>query len=117
MYVPSNQGGVYKSTDRGASWTKISVPFQQVFTVFASATDLYVTGGKDLWDRSFKIPHASLQNDTVWIDDPVPSGLTFASSGIKTGAPGWGVATSDGTHTILVTSNYTDGAWRYVVPK
>jgi hypothetical protein len=118
VYVPSAEGmhAIFKSTDKGATWTEIKLDVSQAFAIVATTKDLYITGGANLWDHDFKIEHASLTNDTVWTHDPVPVGINLTGGGIGTGIPGWAVATHDGAHDIIVTSNYMGGAWRYVVP-
>jgi hypothetical protein len=121
FYVPSYQGmhALFKSTDKGATWSEIQLDIGQAFAIVATSKDLYIAGGASLWDHDYKVEHASLTQDTVWTHDPAPKAIQFPTGNtgnIGTSVPGWAVATNDGAHDIIVTSNYIGGAWRYVVP-
>jgi hypothetical protein len=97
-------GGLYKSPDRGLSWSKLAAG-NQVSWAVATKTKVYSSSGRDnphIW-------HATLANDAVWTDDGNPSGMK--SGGSQT--PG---VFFDGEHYVLIVAQETGGLWRYVEP-
>jgi hypothetical protein len=97
-------GGVYKSTDKGLTWTDLKAPGNKISWVVATATKLYVSN-----DRSDPhVYHAALANDEVWVDDGVPG---MVHGGANT--PG---VLFDGEHYVLVVPAERGGVWRYVEP-
>jgi hypothetical protein len=97
-------GGVYKSTDKGLTWTDLKAPGNKISWVVATATKLYVSN-----DRSDPhVFHAALANDDVWVDDGAPG---MVHGGANT--PG---VLFDGEHYVLVVPAERGGVWRYVEP-
>lgn len=97
-------GGLYKSPDRGASWSKLAAGNQTSWAV-ATKTQVYSSSGRDnphIW-------HAALANDAVWADDGNPTGMK--SGGSQT--PG---VIFDGEHYVLIVAQEMGGLWRYVEP-
>jgi hypothetical protein len=97
-------GGLYKSPDRGVSWSKLNAG-NQVSWAVATKTKVYSSSGRDnphIW-------HASLANDATWTDDGNPTGMK--SGGSQT--PG---VIFDGEHYVLIVPQEMGGLWRYVEP-
>jgi hypothetical protein len=113
VYAPGPH--LLKSTDNGATWNKLPDDSNMIFVVWTSAKKVYWSGGGNYQDRNFKIRSAPIGGEASWTELPVPTGLSWVG-GIGSAVPGYAVAVSDGTHTVLVTSNYSAGVWRYVEP-
>jgi hypothetical protein len=114
MYAVAD--GIYKTTDRAASWTRSDAGVHAVYALFRSATNMYLIGGQDDNDHSFKIRSAALPDPTTWTDIPIPANLPWDQGGAKRASPAWGAAMFDGSHEVIVTSNWNAGVWRYVMP-
>jgi hypothetical protein len=121
--------GLWKSTDEGVTWAKVpgGVSRKTSDGMWTSATKLYVTSTNDLYDHGAELRWAAIGDDSKWTSIPLPPEMwTFkANIDSKGGTDGWtifsgvaenGVATFDGTHTIIVTCNHNGGVWRYVEP-
>jgi hypothetical protein len=107
MYAGSDfNGGAYKSIDKGATWTKLPTPQNQVSWVAATKTTLYVSGG---YLTSARLSHASISNDNTWVDDGNPSGMS--NNGANTPA-----VVFDGSNYIIIAAQANAGVWRYVEP-
>jgi hypothetical protein len=105
----SSGGGVYRSTDYGATWTNVASGADEN-AVVATASYLYVSyawaaGNSHLDPR---VKRAPKDTGTAWTAMPVPAEMT---NGWKRAA-----ATFDGTHYIVVGGNWNAGLWRYVEP-
>jgi hypothetical protein len=98
--------GVFKTTDKGATWTHVPAPGNQVSWVATTATKVYACNG---YVTAPHILHASLSNDSMWIDDGNPTGMSHG------GANNPGVL-FDGSHYIIIAGQETGGLWRYVEP-
>jgi hypothetical protein len=96
--------GVYKSPDKGLTWTKLGLGANAVSWVAATATKLYASSGRD----NPHVFHTSLSNDDVWVDDGAPG---MIHGGANT--PG---VLFDGTHYVIVAPEEPGGVWRYVEP-
>jgi hypothetical protein len=109
---------LYRSTDAGASWTRIEMGVAEIYDVFASPTALYVTGGGLAGEGPWIIRRAPLDDDQNWTDLPVPAFESLVTNDDNAGyvGPGFGAAFTDGEHDIVMTSNWLGGLWRYVVP-
>jgi hypothetical protein len=108
--------GIYKTTDAAASWTRIDAGVYSVYSLFRSPTNMYLLGGQNDNDQNFKIRRAPLTDLTSWTDIPIPANLPWGEGGAQRASPGWGVAIFDGSHEVLVTSNWNAGVYRYVTP-
>jgi hypothetical protein len=108
--------GIYKTTDKGASWARSDAGVYSVYTLFRSPTNMYLIGGQNDNDVNWKIRRAPLTDVTTWTDVPIPSSLPWGEGGAQRASASWGVAIFDGTHEVLVTSNWNAGVWRYVMP-
>jgi hypothetical protein len=102
----SGSNGLYKSTDKGRTWSRLANT-NSTSTVVATATTLY-TSQSPGWDADPCLRHAPLDNDEAWVDDPWPHGML-------TGAFDANV-TFDGTNYVIITGNHKNGVWRYVEP-
>jgi hypothetical protein len=120
---PEGGTGLHKTTDDGATWTQVpnAVTRTQSFAIAMSATKLYVFGANDLYDTGAELRWAPIDDDSKWSTIALPPEMSIA----KPDDGGWtigstlarhSVVTSDGTHTIIVTSNHNGGVWRYVEP-
>jgi hypothetical protein len=102
--------GVYRSTDLGVNWTRVTQGSGGV--VWGSPKNLYVMWG---WacascgvkDGGPQYQTAPYPGDT-WAMGTVPDGLTWGPNSVA--------ATTDGKHNIFVGSMWATGLWRYVEP-
>ncbi len=99
-------GSVYKSIDRGASWTSLRSGGKTSW-VAATATTLYAGSGYGYAAAAAHVLHAPLSNDTAWVRE-TPGGLMQNGS--------YAVTTFDGSHYILIAAEQRSGIWRYVEP-
>jgi hypothetical protein len=111
VYAPGS-GGVYRSTDFGATWTKVvTTNFENgvfgtskfIYSDFGGATTI----GNDQTGHLWQSPRNPGTNWTNYYMKP-PSGMTNGSD--------HATVTSDGTHNIIVSGNWDAGFWRYVEP-
>jgi photosystem II stability/assembly factor-like uncharacterized protein len=115
--------GLHKTTDDGATWTVVpnAVRRNSSGALFKSATDVYFVDANSGSDTGAELRRAPIDNDTTWTSIALDARMwnNYPNDGGWTcgaGAPGWGAAASDGTHTIILTSNANGGVWRYVEP-
>jgi photosystem II stability/assembly factor-like uncharacterized protein len=102
MYAGSDYtGGAYKTTDMGLTWTDLKAP-GHISWVVATKTKLYASSERG----TPHMLHASLDKDTVWVDDG-------ASARAHGGANTPGVL-FDGAHYVLIEAEERGGVWRYV---
>lgn len=101
------QGGVYKTTDKGATWSQVPTPVGQIGWVAATASRIYASSGGMYNTTNPIIINAPLTNDTKWIADTIPT------IGDGAFAP---AVTFDGTHYIVIADMQQGGLWRYVEP-
>ena len=102
--------GIYRSTDRGANWSRVADGNGAV--VWGSASTLYemwgwACAGCGTNEGGPQYMTASQPGD-AWSDGKLPSGLTWGPNSVAT--------TSDGNHAIFVGSMWATGLWRYVEP-
>jgi hypothetical protein len=101
--------GAFKTTDRGASWTKLPTPGGGVSWIATTSKNLYVSSGAFVPPH---ILHAPLSNDmsaAAWVDDGNPAGMS--ANGANNPA-----VIFDGTHYVVVAGQEMGGLWRYVEP-
>jgi hypothetical protein len=106
IYGPGQ--GVYRSTDRGATWAGVSGD-AAVAVVWGTAANVYsmwawACSNCDLGAGFMSAP----QPGTTWAPRQVPANLDIGASHVA--------VTSDGTHTIFVGVMWAAGVWRYVEP-
>jgi hypothetical protein len=111
-YVGASGGGVWRSTDAGASWKAIAGSSDNGYAngVIGTASWLYA------WDDGANAggigsPHlakAPRNPGTAWSQVTVPTGM---NNGGKTMATAF-----DGTHYVLVSGSWNAGIWRYIEP-
>ena len=101
--------GVYRSTDRGASWSRVDSGQSTEAVVWGTQKNVYA-----MW--SWACASCNLgpqfesapQPGTTWSPQPVPNELQIGPNGV--------VVTSDGTHNIFVALMWDQGLWRYIEP-
>ena len=105
-----NPNGLWKSTDLGATWTKVATGSAGVVT--ASARYLYSNVGLGWGSPGApldpELMSARRDADTSWTKTPAPSGMVDGSKRMA--------VTHDGAHAIVVAGNWHAGIWRYVEP-
>jgi hypothetical protein len=107
MYAGTDfNGGAYKSPDKGITWTKLPLTANQVSWVVPTATKVYASSA---YTSAPHIWHASLSDDSKWVDDGIPEGMT----GNGANSPG---VIFDGSHYIIIAAQQSGGLWRYVEP-
>jgi photosystem II stability/assembly factor-like uncharacterized protein len=99
--------GVYRSTDLGKTWTKVTSGSGAI--AFGSPKNVYAMWG---WACAQCTDGAQLQVSPqpgdAWTKPAVPAGLNWGPNSVA--------MTSDGTHSIFVGSMWSTGLWRYVEP-
>jgi hypothetical protein len=109
-----------KSTDDGATWTRIASAGPAGTSCLTETGYIYVTpGDQDQGAMAFNLKRAKKDNDAVWTDvaGPDPQSMFHgAGSDIGSLSSYRMVATYDGTHAIIVSNNMMAGIWRYVEP-
>jgi hypothetical protein len=103
--------GVYRSTDRGQSWTRVGTQPQGI--VWGSSKNVYAMWGWACASCTWGGPTQSQvapQPGTDW-----SNASTDATNGLNWG-PNSVAVTSDGSHAIFVGSMWASGLWRYVEP-
>ncbi|MES1182195.1 MAG: sialidase family protein [Myxococcales bacterium] len=113
LFVAGTQGpgdGVYRSTDLGSSWTRVTQGSGGV--VWGTPKNLYVMWG---WacagcgiDEGGPQFQTAPQPGTAWTKGTVPAELDWGPNSVA--------VTSDGEHSIMVGSMWATGLWRYVEP-
>jgi hypothetical protein len=76
----------------------------------ATATKIY-TSYSPGWAGDWQEPgvrHASINADSIWTDEAVPSGLT--EGGFRS------AVAFDGTHYVIISADWSAGVWRYIEP-
>jgi hypothetical protein len=113
LFVAGTQGpgdGVYRSTDLGKSWTRVTQGSGGV--VWGTPKNLYVMWG---WacascgiNEGGPQYQTAPQPGTTWVKGTVPAGLVWGPNSVA--------VTSDGKRSIAVGSMWATGLWRYVEP-
>jgi hypothetical protein len=103
--------GIYRSTDLGASWTRVGLG--NVAIVWGTAKMVYGMWGWACASCGLKEGgpqfQTALQPGTDWSKGPtLPDGLVWGPNSVA--------VTSDGTHSVFVGSMWATGLWRYVEP-
>ncbi len=106
---PNNGQGVYRSSDRGASWAHADSGQFTEAVVWGTAKNVYAMwswacSGCNLGTQFESAP----QPGTTWSPQAVPAELEIGPNSI--------VVTGDGTHAIFVALMWDQGLWRYVEP-
>jgi len=101
--------GVYRSSDLGASWSRVDSGQTPEAIVWGTPANVYAMyawacSGCDL-GTDFEI---ATQPGTTWTATTVPAALTIGPNGV--------VVTNDGTHSIFVGLMWDLGLWKYVEP-
>jgi hypothetical protein len=101
-------GGVYRSTDLGATWTHEGNPYESSI-VYGTANTIYGQWGysSSPGDNS-NTAQAAPMPGLSWSAMTVPSAMVSGPKRVAT--------SSDGQHNVLVSGNWTSGIWRYVEP-
>ncbi len=113
MFVAGTQGpgdGVYRSTDKGVSWTRVTQGSGGV--VWGTPKNLYVMWG---WacsacgtDEGGPQYQTAPQPGTTWAKGTVPAELDWGPNSVA--------VTSDGKQSVIVGAMWATGIWRYVEP-
>jgi hypothetical protein len=100
---------VYRSADRGDTWSPADTGQAPQAVVFGSANNVYAMWGWACSDCNLgtNFETAALPGST-WTSPSVPSDLVIGPNSVA--------VTSDGTHTIFVATMWALGVWRYVEP-
>ena len=114
LFVAGSQSdhgdGVFKSTDRGTSWKRVSDKSGAV--VWGSPKNLYAMWGWACASCGQKeggpVYQTAPQPGDAWTMGTLPSGLVWGPNSVAT--------TTDGTHHIVLTGNWNAGIWRYIEP-
>ena len=101
-------GGVYRSTDVGATWTHEGNAYESS-VVYGTPNNVYGQWGYtatpgDNANTAQSAPSPGL----MWSPMAVPMGMVSGPKRVAT--------SNDGQHNILVSGNWTSGIWRYVEP-
>jgi hypothetical protein len=109
-----------KSTDEGATWTRLTAAGPMGTSCVTQTGNIYVTpGDQDQGAMAFNLRRAKVGNDAVWTDVPGPDPKDMYRGGgsdIGSLSAYTMVATYDGKHAIIVSNNMMAGIWRYVEP-
>lgn len=112
--------GFHKTTDLGATWTHVTLG-GPAYTLFRDGSVLYAVKAQNWWDQNWAILTSSVTNDTAWTPFPRPPVASMDcgpgnNASINSCVPAWSTVIHDGARTVLVTSNFKAGVWRYVAP-
>jgi photosystem II stability/assembly factor-like uncharacterized protein len=103
IYGPGQ--GVYRSTDRGATWARVDPGLPQSI-VWGTAKRVYSMWGWACSDCAFNGFETAALPGTEWSKTDVPLGIGATNV----------VVTHDGTHAIFVGVMWAAGIWRYIEP-
>jgi hypothetical protein len=107
LYGPGQ--GVYRSTDRGMSWSRVDTGQAPEAVVWGTPKSVYAMWGWACSDCNLGANfETSPQPGTTWSSAPVPAALVIGPNSV--------VVTSDGAHSIFVGAMWAEGLWRYVEP-
>ena len=115
LFIGGGQGpmgdGIYRSTDLGASWTRVAQG--NVAVVWGTSKMLYAMWGWACASCGLNEGGPQYQTapppGTTWSMGPaLPAGLVWGPNSVA--------VTSDGTHSVFVGSMWATGLWRYVEP-
>src|SRR6266566_5371137 len=106
VFAPSvNPNGVFRSADYGRTWTQVSTTL--VNGVYGTPSTVYASNGwASLGAVSPNLISAPAPAGTPWSPMTAPAGMT---NGAKRAA-----VTYDGSHSVIVSGNWTAGLWRFV---
>jgi hypothetical protein len=104
-FYSGSESGVWRSGDKGITWTHLANSGGQIGWVVVTATQIYASDGHFIGPT---IRHAKIASDSSWTSDPPPAGMSDNSWDAK--------VTFDGTHYIIIASQGNAGVWRYVEP-
>jgi hypothetical protein len=105
FYISTDHtGGLYKTTDKGQSWSLVDFDGSRTQWVLATDTKIYAANAYD-WDPT-EIYWCPIDDDTEWHRMPVtlPGGGHRASM------------THNGTNYVILFPAHAAGIWRYVEP-
>jgi hypothetical protein len=94
-------GGLYKSVNKGATWTTLRNNWTG--WIATTPTRIYIASSNEWSAQYFSAP---LNNDAQWTQLPAAS----AKAGY------YAITTFDGAHYMVIAANETGGVWRYVEP-
>ena len=107
LYGPGQ--GVYRSTNRGMSWSRVDTGQAPEAVVWGTPKSVYAMWGWACSDCNLGTNfETSPQPGTTWSSATVPAALVIGPNSL--------VVTSDGTHSIFVGAMWAEGLWRYVEP-
>jgi hypothetical protein len=115
LFIGGGQGpmgdGIYRSTDLGASWTRVAQG--NVAIVWGTSKMVYAMWGWACASCGIKEGGPQYQTapqpGTDWMKGPtLPDGLVWGPNSVA--------VTSDGAHNVFVGSMWATGLWRYVEP-
>ncbi len=113
LFAPGSNGpegqGVYRSTDLGASWSRVDSGQRPEAVVWGTSKNVYAMyawacASCDLGTQ-FEV---AAQPGASWSTATVPAELVIGPNGV--------VVTSDGTRNIFVGLMWDQGLWRYIEP-
>lgn len=109
LYGPSGGQGVYRSDDRGDTWTLADDGSAPEAVVWGSAKNVYAMWGWACSNCNLGTSFESAASSGgAWTKASVPPDLVIGPNSL--------VVTSDGKHTVFVGVMWALGIWRYVEP-
>jgi hypothetical protein len=107
LYGPGQ--GVYRSTDLGASFSRVDDGSQPEAVVWGTPKKVYAMYGWACSDCTIGTNfEAAPQPGVTWSSMMVPAALVIGPNSM--------VVTNDGSHSIFVGTMWAEGIWRYVEP-